>query len=32
MICVAAVDGFSRQYCEKYINLRKAEYNRTVLF
>ena len=32
MIYVAAVDGILRQYCEKYVNLRKAEYNGTVLF
>ena len=32
MIYVAAVDGISRQYCDKYINLREAEYNGTVLF
>jgi len=32
MIYVAAVGGISRQYCEKYINLRKAEYNGTDLF
>jgi hypothetical protein len=30
MIYVAAVDGISRQYCEKYINLRKAGYIGTV--
>lgn len=29
---VATVDGISRQYCEKYLNLRKAEYNGTVMF
>jgi len=32
MIYVAAVGGVSRHYCEKYINLRKAEYNGTVTF
>ena len=32
MIHVPTVDGISRQYCEKYINLRKAENNGAVVF
>lgn len=32
MIYVSTVDGILRQYCEKYLNLRKAGYNGTVVF